>query len=682
MESKPSLPGTEVGPAASAASAEGVARALRRVAVLIARYQKTHTAEAASPAAASGAVDPLGLQVFATAAGAAQSGAELDQFLSRLATLGLRTTREELFGLLAASLPDWGFLPPGAADDASRGGAVGALRRLLALSSDPLEGTRRFRETVERAVSELNAGRPARAVTQLCLAGEVARSDKVDWAGLEEVRTTAHRGLAPERLKECAESAERRPLLRRLMDFFPGLSPAGLLAALKEESRRETRKLLLTLLEVHGAVAREAAFTALKESLADQKGADYFHQRNLVLLLRKIPRATQAPADAEVEALARLSEPTLPPALVKEALTSLGQVKSRKGEQVLLTRLGQVEGLLAKGGAPAEAVAEWQQLLDRITVSLLAQATPSALRAVVDHALKGSSALGDPLARLQGLSSHDLSHEADLVERLVQALRKELPVKVLGFVSPTAEAGSLKLVAALSGTPSPAVRSLLAEVEGKFAGQELGRAAARALRAFDAPRKPPEEGPSGAMSGRLSPFGLPTVFLALAEARATGLLTLEEKGSPRRATLALEGGRLRGAAEEHRRGVDAVFQLFERPWQGSFAFAPQAALRPEDATLAASVDLGALSLEGARRYDELQRASGLVPDGARLAPTPLRPTRPPGEPDAALLGALWTKVTSGATPLECEAVASADAFRVRNALAHWVDEGSLALAGG
>ncbi len=117
----------------------------------------------------------------------------------------------------------------------------GRIQTLFA--SDPLEGTRRFRETVERAVTEFNAGHLARAVTQLCLAGEIARSDKVDWDGLEEVRSTAHRGLAPERLKDCAESAERQPLLRRVMDFFPGLSPLGLLASLKEEQRREVRRL-------------------------------------------------------------------------------------------------------------------------------------------------------------------------------------------------------------------------------------------------------------------------------------------------------------------------------------------------------------------------------------------------------------------------------------------------------
>jgi hypothetical protein len=38
---------------------------------------------------------------------------------------------------------------------------------------------------------------------------------------------------------------------------------------------------------------------------------------------------------------------------------------------------------------------------------------------------------------------------------------------------------------------------------------------------------------------------------------------------------------------------------------------------------------------------------------------------------------LWSRVSRGATPLECETEIRCDAYRIRRLLAHWVEQGAL-----
>ena len=90
-------------------------------------------------------------------------------------------------------------------------------------------------------------------------------------------------------------------------------------------------------------------------------------------------------------------------------------------------------------------------------------------------------------------------------------------------------------------------------------------------------------------------------------------------------------------------------------------------------------DIMPLVMEAARRYDELRRASALVPDGVSLKPTGAKPSALPGAKDVRFLRAVWTQACSGSTPEQCEAAVTADSYRIRALLAHWVEEGSLQL---
>jgi len=120
---------------------------------------------------------------------------------------------------------------------------------------------------------------------------------------------------------------------------------------------------------------------------------------------------------------------------------------------------------------------------------------------------------------------------------------------------------------------------------------------------------------------------------------------------------------------------EAFYQMLERPRPGSFLFVRQDSVA--DAKTGMNKEVLPLTLEGMRRYDEFQQAVALVPDDAALKATDTRPTPPPDEKDGILVKDLWTRVLSSATPRQCETDLKADSYRIRRALAHWVEEGAL-----
>ena len=91
-------------------------------------------------------------------------------------------------------------------------------------------------------------------------------------------------------------------------------------------------------------------------------------------------------------------------------------------------------------------------------------------------------------------------------------------------------------------------------------------------------------------------------------------------------------------------------------------------------------DLLPLTLEGIRRYDELQQCRSVVPDKAKLVLKSDRPIPLPDEKDGLFFRDLWTTVRSGATAMECDAAVTADSYRVRRLLVHWVEQGAIEAA--
>jgi hypothetical protein len=611
-------------------------------------------------------------QAIAAAATEAKSEKELEDHLRRLRRAGVASGAEQVFRHLGQELADWAMPKDIASDTADLGPAneVQAMNKIVSLPEDPIEVARRYRHLVSAATEQFNAGNLGRAVQMFDLATQLAAEKKIDPGLMEPTLKKGHEALDPARIRQYMDKPDRQAQLQSVMAFFDaGLGPAALLDQLEIEDRREKRRLLLDLLVVHGERARALARARLLASL--QTPASDFARRNWIYLLRHIPRPAGEAAEEEIDAAARLGAPVNPAFLVKEALLFLGQTHHPRTGEALTELLGAWEAELEREDLDDVAREEGLAVLDRAASALAKQGGPKGWSALVDHALSGRPELGDTAARLAELGGRDLSHAPAVLEVLTREVRASLPKGVLGRLVGRKDQDLPALVGALAGTHAPAVRSLLEEVRKRYAGQEAGKAAARALEAPPAPAA----APAVALSGELDPYGLPSLLHRLAQGKATGTLNLLPKeggGAP--ATVGFSHGHVAAARWGHREGAAAVYQLFERPFEGSYAFDPAAAPPTGGSPLP---DLASLVREGVRRARELQRTSAVVPEDEPLEATGAAPGTVVDEPDYDLIVALWEKSCARVSARQMEAEVPADAFRIHRPLAQWLEEGAL-----
>ena len=610
-------------------------------------------------------------QAIAVAAVEAKSEKELEDHLRRLRGAGVASGADQVFRSLGQELADWA-MPKEVLNDTKDLGPsneVKAMKQIVSLPEDPIEVARRYRHLVDAATEQFNQGNLGRAVQMFDLAAKLAGEKKVDSGFTAPVLKRGHEALDPARLREYMEKPDRHPQLQSVMAFFEGgFGPQALLDQLEAEERRERRRLLLDLLVVHGEPARALARQRLE---ASPETATDFARRNWIHLLRVVPRPAGEPADTEIDAVARVAGPKSQAFLVKEALNHLGQTQHPRAAHALVTLLRSWETHLERRDLDPVAREEGLAVLDRLGAALARQRQPGAWRALVDHALSGRPELGATSTRLAELGSQDLSSGPEVVASLVAAIREGLPRGVLGRLVGRMDQDLPALVGALASTRTREVRSLLEEVSRRFQAQEAGEAAARALET-----PPPAPAPAlAAPSGELETYGLPALLHRLAEARATGILNvLPREGGGPPATLSFGQGRVHAARWAHREGPEAVYQLFERPVAGTYAFETAA---PPAASAAPLPDVAALIREGVRRARETQRTSAIVPDETPLEASGNAPGTVADEPEYELVVNLWQKACAGVPARQIEAELGADAFRILRALAQWLDEGAL-----
>ena len=637
---------------------------------------------------AAGAAFGVQAEALAFAARSSHSKEELDHYLTRFKEMGLDAGTDSLFRALAQSLPGW--VLPGAGGTASplagmETGALGAMRRIVSDADDPVEAAKRFSEMVKAGIERFNEGSLPQAVAMFELADKLITEKKIDRGSAEIVRRKMGDTLDPEQLKKVAELPEQHALLRTVLRFFTTTTPEGLLEELKREQKRERRRLILLLAEVHGQPTRAVSYEHLTHSLGQAVGEEeWFFRRNLLYLLRRIPRdATSPPVEAEADALLQHAQMGLPLLVVKEAIAALGQLKDEKTEAGLIHLLGDIEEMLAKPEeAPYEAK-DMRILLDRVAATMARMPSQQVRRALLDHASKRHTYLGDTMARLADLGTQNLSDDPGTVEMLLAIVKANLPFRLLGMTLRQNDQNLVHAVEALGGTPLPPVRKALEDIASRFAGQDAGKTATRVLAGFDKAPQPaatPEapavpEPSSASLQGDLEVFGLPALLQSLSDSAASGVLTLRgAKSGEIFAMLTLREGKLQECSRAHLKGEDAFYQLLEKPTPGQFAFvkgtvASKPGITPKEVL--------PLTLEAMRRYDEFQEMAALVPDTVQLDPTSTKPSAHPNEKDGTFLQALWERASQGGTPEEFEKVVASDSYRIRRVLAHWVEHGAL-----
>ena len=219
---------------------------------------------------------------------------ELETQLNVLQDLGIGKLDSGLIQTLSQGLPDWAPPPHTAVEVAGEeppAGATRAMRKVVNLSEDDEELLERFKELVGTAVNELNRGSLGRAVTMLDLAERMIAQNEVEASIAAEVTDGSYPNLDLEQLRELADEADKRLLLHRLMSFFPQLRAKELLEGLKVEEDRERRMQITKLLRAHGPEAREVVVEALDESVNGGNPQPWQVERDLLYLMRAIPRA-------------------------------------------------------------------------------------------------------------------------------------------------------------------------------------------------------------------------------------------------------------------------------------------------------------------------------------------------------------------------------------------------------
>ncbi len=644
----------------------------RRLTLILDRLDEPHAGERNGEAKA-----PLVGEAVLTATLVATSSADLEESLDGLRHRGLVADNAQLLRVLVDALPPWP-LPDLTARSAP---AATAMERFVALAPGPEQLEHRFRELVEAGVGIFNQGMLDRAELVFSVVERLLDRRVIDAEEVETLRAHGHERLDLELLRRLIEGQDGREMPRTILRFYRVFDPETLLEKLRREPARERRRLLLAFLEAHRGEGRHAAFERLRRRPVDR--FDVFLLRNLVHLLRRIPDVDSSwMPQHELARVVRFLVPENPPFLVREVLAYLSEKRHPVAEQVLVRFLESLEhGLLSPPGEAEEGdLRQRRSHLDDAATALARYGTPRTLGALVDHGLRREVALGDAAARLAPLGTRDLSSQPDLVAHIVAAARAELPRGALAGPSVEQTRRIEHLLGALAETRAGDALELFETLAERFPDDEVGQRASKAL--ISSPGGSGSSGfdtPAGvSLSGDLRVFGLPTLLQNLGDSKVTGVLRLFDTSGRRAAALEFERGRFRTARYGRLTGAAVVYQLLERPFQGSFGFVPRSPEDEDDPTHRPEV--AELLLEGFRRHDELKRAAVLVPGDARFEAADVAPQAVPGEEDIDLVATLWETVVAGTTPEDCEKTLAADAYRIRRCLAHWVEEGALRMS--
>jgi hypothetical protein len=613
-------------------------------------------------------------QLVILAASTAGTKDILRDMMRRIPTLVDPKQLGNVFQLMARSIPPWEIVLA-SQDKIYVPSAIPAMHKIISLSSDELERAKRLRELILAAIEQFNTGSLFAASAMLDLASTVMTEPGLFSNVADRIRSEAAATIDPNQLRNYVGEPARHTLLRKILGFFPSLSSEAMLSDLRGEPRQDRRRTLLALLQAWGPAGRDAALRRLKEELEQGPGADTWFLRNTIFLLHRIPREDESSTEEELEVLRQASSRDQMIYVAKEAIVAIATIHSTQAGRLLNERLTELENAVLRGDESRGPLEESLRTIDRIIAGLAKLGSPEALRRVVMHGLRTEPMLGDTRGRLAGLAQTDLSSASEALDRLIAAIRAELP-SVLGRVIGKA-ANTTPLLQALSSTDTPSVRELLEEIAVRYQRLELGPLATATLSQLETVRArlaaaSAKTGQMGRESGELRPFGLPELVQSLGESKASGLLTIAEADRRPRGRVVFYAGHVLDAESSALKDDEAFFNLIEHPEAGYFTFAP---LEVRDGSLRAEIT--PLLVEGLSRHDSLIRYRVLVPDGAAFRHKGPRPTPLGDEKDPALMKEVWRRTISGAAVASWEGQLPADSFRIRRLVVHWLEEGAI-----
>lgn len=622
-----------------------------------------------------GELNFVAAEAIVSAASSSANAGELQELLSSMKVPGLPTAPEEILRVLARRLPDWAA--PAQGESAPSTKTVEAVHKMVSLAETPQAAALRFRELVKTAADEFNQGSIGRAVTLLDLAQRMLDNNEVPVGSAAHVLDQGWILLAEDRLRDYTTDRGAHPLLQRVLRFFRDFSEEELLAELETSDERDRRRLILTLLQILGEPARDRALARLKESIKSGGTLPWYFERNLIYLLREIPRPEGQDIGPEIDTLILLAQPGCPYGTIREAVMTLGQIYDPRSSKALMATVTDLENNLLGNLDLHYDPKEVLSLLDRAVGALAVFPTREPRRRAVQHALAQKPQFGNAIIRIAPMAQQNLGEDPELVKQLIETVRSKLPLKVFGKTMSSARRSSLVsgILHILGGTDTPDVRKLLGHIVKGFPREPFAGVAQKILAALGG-QGPSDEDLGATMSGDLELLSLPNLLQSLADAELTGCLTLMESGGRTKGELEFLKGKITAATTDHITGMDAVYHLLEKEEPNQFVFVRHNKNR-DTGSPDESYPVLSLLLEGMRRIDEFRQAQALVPDDTQYMVTDRKPTRMTDEGDGAFLRELWQKASSGVPAIQCEKEFPVDAYRIRRCFEHWLQEGAL-----
>jgi len=654
-------------------------------------------------------------QLLAAVTRTADNPQQLDERLDKLKTMGLNADVPSVLRTLGGSVPDWAVVPappplPSAAPSAPgetpakverpinySDTRLRAMQRIVELSKAPEESLERFDQMLQTAIEQFNRGASGRAVSILESARQLVLQERIPSIQANPLWDKAAGKIQWHRFEASVPDPVQHELLHRFLSFFPVLSPLNLLNDLRRREEKAGRRILISLLQVHGESARADIWKRLEYLLEEELEPDWEYTRDLVGVLGSIPPPDSTAPAEEVRLLARIAALPAPLPTFRELVRYATQIKVEQATELLM-KLLEPPAPAAAGRRAAlqnEPGLQWSLAFEQILTRLAQSETASVRRLILKYCVDEYGSTGISTAPLAGLGGRDLATEPDTVARLLRLLRLHLPSRWISWIRKPADYPLLDLVKALSGTSSAQVRSVLALIARRFSTRSFGVAAATAL------GRKPETVPSGEkavlaaggagaaalgsdillLEGELHSFNLPTLIQHLGASGATGILELLNSAEFLEGKATFVRGQLFHCQAGLLRGKEALYALLEKPVFGRFRLIGAAANEPgltsPEGQPAGPLPVVPTLLEGMKRYDEYQQLRLLVPDDTVLTPTGERPGRPEGEDDSEFVRQVWAEVVFGKTAAQCEASIATDPYRIRRLLAYWLADGVL-----
>ena len=337
---------------------------------------------------------------------------------------------------------------------------------------------------IEVGVALFNSDKNDHAEQVFNLVREGLKLPQIGEEGRVRLRKAHNSGeLNQQLLLKLLGDSTKHQSVKVLLPVFADLEPKNLLKRLRFEKDKEYRRLLLTIIKLHGP----DVFPVIIEDLqASQKEArSWYYLRNLIFLLGKIPPPSDFHRYVAVNLIGEFLRSKFQQ-LRTAALSTLNVLGGESGIDYVLDALNEqnYNAVDTKG----EHLHKYFNNLIAFLARYPNEQTLTALAGVVTGSKLGFVPNSDPLRQTAyALLKHHAAKLPDLTARfMTNHLENELKSRGLGFGGFAVGIDTdscMRILDLLSYTNNPETRRLLCEMKSKYARHALGRRAADILAA-------------------------------------------------------------------------------------------------------------------------------------------------------------------------------------------------------